>query len=191
MTYSKYSPVHRQSSEQTSPPARAKAPHRRPLNTTGYVIKSTGKSTHAQPEKLKRLQQDSENTVVHADPAGHNNNASPEPPYSSVQQQRKHTYKDTLSRIRTGLPAPLRPLSKIIHQPAIEKLSDALSATIARPGAILAGSVTAFLFVSGAYFMALYNGFSLSGSETFIAFAAGWIAGIVFDLTLTLFRRNR
>lgn len=191
MTYSKYSPVHRQSSGHTGPPARAKAPHGRPLNAIGYAIKSTGKNTHAQPEKLKRVQQDSEHAVVHGDPARHDNNASPEPSYPSVQQQRKHIYEDTLSRIRTGLPAPLRPLSKIIHQPAIEKLSDALSATIARPSAILAGSVTAFVFVSGTYLMALYNGFSLSGSETFIAFAAGWIAGIIFDLTLTLFRRNR
>ncbi|OYX41587.1 hypothetical protein B7Y94_04890, partial [Candidatus Saccharibacteria bacterium 32-49-12] len=68
-----------------------------------------------------------------------------------------------------------------IHNPAIEKASEAVGATIARPNAILTGSVVAFVLVLGVYVLARVLGYALSGFETIAAFAVGWVIGLLYD----------
>ena len=91
------------------------------------------------------------------------------------------SFKRHMKDIQQELPPVTRAFSKFIHNKAVEKTSEALGATIARPNAILAGSVTAFVLVLGVYVVAKTIGYSLSGSETIVAFIIGWILGIVYD----------
>jgi hypothetical protein len=97
-------------------------------------------------------------------------------------------YRQTLTQVRKELPRSKRPFSFFIHTPAVEKISDILAATVFRPNAVLAGGVVAFLFVIAEYSYARYAGFALQGSETIIAFIAGWTAGIIFDIISRIFR---
>jgi high-affinity Fe2+/Pb2+ permease len=69
----------------------------------------------------------------------------------------------------------------VIHTKVIEKTSDALASTIARPNAMLAGAVTAFIFTLVIYLVAKNYGYQLSGFETIGGFIAGWIVGLLFD----------
>ena len=91
------------------------------------------------------------------------------------------TYKRTMQQVQSELSTPSRAFSKVIHNKAIEKTSDALEATVARPNAILAGAITAFIFTLSIYLVAKNYGYRLSGFETIGGFILGWIVGLLFD----------
>ncbi|HEV7951821.1 MAG TPA: hypothetical protein VGO98_00385, partial [Candidatus Saccharimonadales bacterium] len=91
------------------------------------------------------------------------------------------TYKRTMQQVQSELSTPSRVFSKVIHTKAIEKASDALESTIARPNAILAGAIAAFIFTLVIYLAAKNYGYRLSGFETIGGFILGWIIGLLFD----------
>ena len=108
-----------------------------------------------------------------------------------TRDNRDDSFDQTMDEIRKRLPRSARPFSRFIHAPSIERISDVLSRTIARPDAILAGGVTAFITILGLYFYAKYAGFALRGSETIIAFAIGWVLGILSDCIKAIFTRTK
>jgi small-conductance mechanosensitive channel len=116
----------------------------------------------------------------------HGDESTP-PPHRS----RKESYNHTMKSVRAELSAPERVFSKFIHAPAIERASDAIGKTIARPDAILSGSVFACIFVLAVYILAKFYGFELRGSETILAFIVGWAIGIVFDIIRGIIKRKR
>lgn len=91
------------------------------------------------------------------------------------------TYKRTMQQVQSELSTPSRAFSKIIHTKAVERTSEALGATVARPNAILAGAIGAFILTLGVYLIAKHFGYRLSGFETIGGFILGWIAGLLFD----------
>ncbi len=93
----------------------------------------------------------------------------------------KASYKKTMKETQDHMKPAERTFSKVIHNPAVEKTSEVAGATVARPNAILAGSVSAFLLTLGLYMFAKYYGYPLKGSETIAAFVLGWIIGLLFD----------
>jgi hypothetical protein len=95
--------------------------------------------------------------------------------------QKNASFKKQMKEVQTELTPASRTFSKIIHNKAIEKTSDAVGATIARPNAILAGAVVAFIVTLGVYVIAKNVGYSLSGFETIAAFIVGWLIGMLFD----------
>lgn len=112
---------------------------------------------------------------------------SPAPKYRS----RKESYNHTMQTVRSEMSAPARAFSKVIHNPVVERTSEVIGSTVARPNAILSGSLFAGLAVLGLYLTARHFGFELRGSETIIAFTLGWAAGIVFDLLRGMFTGKR
>ena len=95
---------------------------------------------------------------------------------------RHNSYKQTMKTVQSQMSPASQSFSKIIHNPTIEKASEAIGATVARPNALLAGSICAFLAVASLYATAKFVGFSLSGFETIGAFILGWIIGLGYDL---------
>ncbi|HEX6462333.1 MAG TPA: hypothetical protein VFZ58_03615 [Candidatus Saccharimonadales bacterium] len=108
-----------------------------------------------------------------------------------TKRQKEQEYEKTMSEVRSQLSKPSRAFSKLIHNPTVEKVSDTTASTIARPNAVLAGSITAFLAVLGLYIAAYYFGFRLSGFELIGTFALGWLVGILIDVLRVLFLRRR
>lgn len=91
------------------------------------------------------------------------------------------TYSRTMKQVQSELSTPSRAFSKVIHTKAVEKTSEALESTVARPNAILAGAIGAFVITLAIYLLAKHFGYRLSGSETIVGFAIGWACGILFD----------
>jgi len=104
---------------------------------------------------------------------------------------REKTYKHTLATIQRDMHPTARMFSRAIHSPLVERTSDIVGNTVARPDAILSGAIFAFVAVTLLYLIAKFIGFSLSGSETITAFAAGWLVGILYDLIKTVFKNKR
>ena len=97
------------------------------------------------------------------------------------KKTREKSYKQTISRVQSELPVGSRAFSKVIHNKVIEKTSETLASTVARPNAILAGAVFAFFLTLITYTVAKTLGYRLSGFETIAAFIIGWLIGLIYD----------
>lgn len=97
------------------------------------------------------------------------------------RREKDESFTQKMTHVQAELSAPSRAFSKVIHNKAVEKVSDTVGSTIARPNAILAGSIAAFIITTTLYYVAKNIGYPLSGFETIGAFAAGWVIGILFD----------
>lgn len=117
----------------------------------------------------------------------HRHNSS----HGMSREDRNASFDQTMEQARKEMPRAFRPLSKFIHNPVIEQVSEFLGKTIFRPNAILAGGLTAFVVVLALYFYAKYAGFTLQGSETIVAFGIGWLFGLLFDLFKVIFTGKR
>lgn len=102
-------------------------------------------------------------------------------PTISSKAKRKEAYTATMNEMRSHLSPTGRSFSKVIHNPVVEAVSEVTGKTVARPNAILGGSMMAFFVVLAVFLVARHYGYPLSGSETILAFAVGWLLGIVFD----------
>jgi len=97
------------------------------------------------------------------------------------KKERDASFQHRMTHVRSNLSAPERAFSKFIHAKPIEKTSEILGSTIARPNAILSGAVVAFFAVLGVYLLAKNLGYPLSGFETIGAFVVGWVLGLLYD----------
>lgn len=98
-----------------------------------------------------------------------------------TRQQREVSFKRQMDTIQAEMQPGERRFSKVIHNKSIEQASDAIGSTIARPNALLAGSISAFILVTIVYLVAKHYGYQLSGFETIGAFVLGWMLGLGYD----------
>lgn len=97
------------------------------------------------------------------------------------KKQKDAAYKKTLREAQKDMSSSEKAFSKFIHNPVVEKASEGAAKTVARPNSVLFGSAFAFLFSLVTYVVANRYGYPLSGSESIIAFAAGWVFGVIVD----------
>lgn len=100
---------------------------------------------------------------------------------ANTKKSRQKAYNKILKQTQEELSAPSRAFSKLIHNPAVDKASEAFGATVARPNAVLAGAAFSFILTLAVYLIARMNGYPLSGTETIAAFIGGWGLGLIFD----------
>jgi len=114
----------------------------------------------------------------------HNNNPRRGP---ISKKQREKSFSQTMHHVQNELPVLNRTFSKVIHNKYIEKTSDIVGSSVARPNAMLAGAFMAFLLTLVIYTTAKTFGYTLSGFETIASFAFGWVLGVVYDYLKVLF----
>ena len=107
------------------------------------------------------------------------------------KKNRRNSFERTIKRVQSELSPAQRIFSKFIHCKLVESISDFIGSTIARPNAILAGSIVSFLFTVGIYVLAKTIGYTLSGFETIAAFLVGWAIGIFYDYIYVLATGNK
>lgn len=107
------------------------------------------------------------------------------------KKEKEASFKRHMATVQSQLPLPERAFSKLIHNKAVEKTSEFVGGTIARPNAMLSGAVFAFFLVLGVYALAKYFGYVLSGFETIGAFIVGWVLGVVYDYIRLLITGRR
>lgn len=102
-------------------------------------------------------------------------------PLPNTKATRKKAFDKTMSDARSQMSAPSKAFSKFIHAQPVEKSSEFIGATVARPNALLAGAMSAFILTLVVYLVSQYYGYPLTGSESIAAFIIGWVLGILFD----------
>ena len=146
---------------------------------------SPEKSIEETREKLKEVAAEQEKKEV-----AKNERLSVEQPKKRqlrTKQSLKAAFNSEMKDARSQMSAPSRAFSKLIHSKPVEKTSEAIGSTIARPNAILSGSLAALILTTSLYFWAQYVGYPLSGFETIGAFLIGWIVGLIIDFVRILF----
>lgn len=108
-----------------------------------------------------------------------------------TKRQQAEAFDRTMADTRTHMTPAERTFSKVIHNPVVEKTSEVVGSTVARPNAILSGSISAFIIVLGVFLVAKHYGYPLSGAETVVAFVIGWLIGIVYDFLRTMITGGR
>jgi len=150
-------------------------------------------SPEARAEELEQARAEAnKEALMSKERGGAENKSGGEPTATAVRKvtkkQKNAEYKKTMKAIQSEMSAPSRAFSKVIHNPVIEKTSEVVGSTIARPNAILVGSTTAFIAVAIVYIVAKQYGYVLSGFESIGAFILGWLIGIAFDYIRLLVR---
>jgi len=110
---------------------------------------------------------------------------------SATKTAQQKSYKQTMGTVQTQMSPLSRSFSKVIHNPGVEKASDFIGSTVARPASLLAGSLFAFIAVAGLYITAKFVGFSLTGFETIGTFIIGWILGLCYDFVKVMVSGKR
>jgi len=116
--------------------------------------------------------------------------AASETPRQITKTDRTDSYRKTMEKMQSELPPASRTFSKVIHNPAVEKASEAIGSTVARPNLIIAGALGAIASVI-IYFVARHYGYVLSGSETIILFGCGWVIGAIIEYARVGFLNKR
>ncbi|MCA9348440.1 hypothetical protein KC867_03455 [Candidatus Saccharibacteria bacterium] len=115
-----------------------------------------------------------------------------EQPILVNKELKSMSYRRTIKRTQSKLNPASRSFSKIVHQPAVEKISEVADKTVARPSGILAGGILSFLGSALFLWMSKYYGYSRYNFLLFfIFFVGGFFLGLIIELIIYAFRRNR
>lgn len=109
----------------------------------------------------------------------------------ATKKQREDSYAAVMKQIRSEMNAPSRTFSKVIHNKTVERISDTIATTAARPNAVLAGSIAATFLTLFVFLVAKQYGYRLSGFETIGTFFVGWALGLIYDYARLLISGKR
>jgi hypothetical protein len=150
-------------------------------------------------ERHEQSTETAENRAEHArevihhheqpEPSHHEHEAAPRP-HTAHLLNHKLNYRQTLASVQRKLRPVSRSFSKFIHQPAVERASDAVGKTVARPSVSAGATWTALIVGIVFYFTARRYGYTLSGSELIIAFVVGAILGLLLEGAFRVARRR-
>lgn len=99
-------------------------------------------------------------------------------------------YKRTLQSVRKDLKPTERVLSRVIHNPAVDAVSEVAGKTIARPSGFLVGSIFAFLGSSAFLWTSKHYGYEYNFLLFAMFFVAGFVLGILVELAIRLANRK-
>lgn len=155
--------------------------------------KETRSSRHEHKDNLEKIrskvESESKHTKESASKHKHDKKET-ERPVLINKELKGIAYQRTLKRTRSKLPAPARAFSRIVHQPAIEAVSEVAGKTIARPSGVLAGGIFAFLSSSAFLWIARHYGYEYNYLLFALFFVGGFIVGIGVEFGIKLANRK-
>jgi hypothetical protein len=116
--------------------------------------------------------------------------AAPTPAFVT-RQLKLVTRTRLLKQVRRHLPLPEKVLSKVIHQPVVDSISEVAGKTVARPSGLLSGGIFAFVGSSASLFIAKHYGYRYNFLLWAMFFVGGFLVGLVVEGLLTLANRMR
>lgn len=113
--------------------------------------------------------------------------------YLGTQKEIKdQAYQQTLLATQRKLPKTTRRFSQLVHNNAVDVVSETSAKTIARPSGLLGGSIVAFFGSVIFLYCARHYGFQYNYLVLFILFAGGFVVGAFIEaLVWLLYRRRR
>lgn len=118
-------------------------------------------------------------------------NTDRDQPGTILPELQNETRRRTLVRIQKQLPPQERVLSKAIHNPVIEKISDAAGSTVARPMGILYGGLFSLISSGLLLYITRHYGYEYSYALLIVSFVVGYAIGLIVEAMIKLAFRKR
>jgi hypothetical protein len=141
------------------------------------------------PEKQADLEAIQKSIETHAISGKETNRGEHQPqpePVIGKSQIKAEAYREGLRKVRAKLRPPERALSKIVHQPVVESVSNVAATTAGRPSGILGGGIVALLGSAFVLYMSKYYGFRYNFFVFIVMFFGGFVLGLVIEMLLRL-----
>lgn len=111
--------------------------------------------------------------------------------FQLTRELKEDKYVKVIAAAQSQLKSAEKRFSRVIHQPVIERLSTSAADTVARPSGLLGGSIGALIGSVIVLFSAKHYGFAYNFLLFLFLFAAGFFAGLVFEVGYNILRKNR
>ena len=98
------------------------------------------------------------------------------------KELKQQSYERKLQQVRSRLSKPEKTFSKVIHQSAVNTLSETSGKTLFRASGILGGAMAALAGSIVLLYMAKHYGFRYNYLAFFVLFVGGWLLGILIEL---------
>ena len=115
-----------------------------------------------------------ENEAVHHGETAHSNHH----PVLINKHIKEMSFSRSMTRARKKLSVPSRAFSKVIHVDAIDKSSEFIGKTVARPSSMLSGAFIAFIGTSALLWATRYYGYEYNYLLFILLFVGGAIIGV-------------
>ena len=110
------------------------------------------------------------------------------PAASFSKKEKAVVYKKQIKTVQAQLPRSSRAFSKVIHNSAVEKVSDVAGKTVLRPSALVGGAVVGLAAGITVYFVARYYGYFMPNWLLPILLVLGGVIGVAAELIINRFR---
>ncbi len=158
-------------------------------------VEHSKKTRHEHAENLdnirKRAEQEATSTQETIGRQPERTDAETEKPLHINRELKNMAYQRTLRRVQHQLPVPSRAFSKVIHNPAVETVSEIAGNTVARPSGVLAGGIAAFIGSSLFLWIARHYGYEYNFLLFALLFVGGFFVGLLTELILRLMTKHR
>ncbi|MEO8863139.1 MAG: hypothetical protein ABI354_02340 [Candidatus Saccharimonadales bacterium] len=111
--------------------------------------------------------------------------------FGSQQALKSEAYKRSLEKIQKKLPKTSKAFSKVIHNDAVEAVSNIGAQTIARPSGLLGGSICAFLGSSILLYTSKHYGFRYNYLVLLLLFIGGFALGALIELVVWMLHTRK
>jgi len=148
---------------------------------------------HADDEALEAIKKTVEATAASKEDYNTSESSADNAPSATFVSNELKTMggRRTLNNVRRHLNAPSRAFSKVIHQSAVEKVSEVAAPTVARPSGILGGGIFALLGSLILLYATKHYGYTYNYFVFVILFVGGFVAGMLVELIVrALFRKK-
>jgi hypothetical protein len=167
-------------------PAEAKQHQERIRDKIESNAENADKSNNAEREALREVHE----TAMPASEFVSNSGeevAAAQPAVAS-KKEKQRSFDTTMHHARKNMRVLDRSFSRVIHQPVVERTSDALSKTVARPSGLLGAGIASFIGLMLIFGVAKFAGFQLSGSEMPLLLIVGLVSGLFIEWVLKSIR---
>jgi len=97
---------------------------------------------------------------------------------------KEHNLQRSLTSIRRSLSGPEKQFSKVIHNPAVDQISEIGGKTIARPSGLLFAGIFALIANISVIVICRYFGYEYNYFIGIAAFVIGFVVGLIVELLL-------
>lgn len=148
---------------------------------------------HGNNEDLEKIREKIEHQapVKHEKSQSEKEHSSHSHPVIINKQLKDMAFSRSMTRTRKKLSRSSRVFSKVVHNSAVDKSSEFVGKTIARPSGMLTGAFLAFIGTSALLWITRHYGYTYNYLMVIILFAGGMILGLGLEGLYRTLRKNR
>lgn len=148
---------------------------------------------HEQVENLKHAQQEASHEAQTTNEiaeklALHQQERPQHDEVHANRELKEMAYQRLLTRARRHMSPYSRLMSHVIHQPVVDKISEAASRSVGRPSGILGGGLVALLGTTAYYYIAKHYGYNYNSFVFLLLLVCGFIIGWTLELSYKFFK---